>query len=273
MSHADVFADCVNALDYGGRNRVKAGDLCPAPTESFYRGRRGMRNQFCDVSFYLMEGDRIALQYIIGNETRLRKRQILRKASYQGGIYRLQMEGQGEVYPVIGTVLDWTGKRCRIPLSLHRLLAQGGASREDLELVDEMKLAVWHMRNLSREVRNRFVSDLGFVVDYLNEGNFEGRRGQRIRHGKALCEMMEALTGDTRFTDLVEELQDRQEKGEEIVMCEYIDMLEARGVIKGENRLAALLTKLYSLGRDEDARLALDDRQVRLRLYEELCIG
>ena len=24
MSHADVFADCVNALDYGGRNRVKA---------------------------------------------------------------------------------------------------------------------------------------------------------------------------------------------------------------------------------------------------------
>ena len=273
MSHADVFADCVNALDYGGRNRVKAGDLCPAPTESFYRGRRGMRNQLCDVSFYLMEGGRIALQYIIGNETRLRKRQILRKASYQGGIYRLQMEGQGEVYPVIGTVLDWTGKRSRIPLSLHRLLAQGGASREDLELVDEMKLAVWHMRNLSREVRNRFVSDMGFVVDYLNEGNFEGRRGQRIRHGKALCEMMEALTGDTRFTDLVEELQDRQEKGEEIVMCEYIDMLEARGAIKGENRLAALLTKLYSLGRDEDARLALDDRQVRLRLYEELCIG
>lgn len=85
--------------------------------------------------------------------------------------------------------------------------------------------------------------------------------------------MMEALTGDTRFTDLVEELQDRQEKGEEIVMCEYIDMLEARGAIKGENRLAALLTKLYALGRDEDARLALDDRQVRLRLYEELCIG
>ena len=30
--------------------------------------------------------------------------------------------------------------------------------------------------------------------------------------------------------------------------------------------------KLYSLGRYEDAKLALDDRQVRLRLYEELCI-
>ncbi|MCI9220380.1 MAG: hypothetical protein HFH94_11695 [Lachnospiraceae bacterium] len=84
--------------------------------------------------------------------------------------------------------------------------------------------------------------------------------------------MMEALTKDTRFTDLVEELQRKQENGEEIVMCEYIDMLEARGEIKGENRLAALLSKLYSLGRYEDAKLALDDRQVRLRLYEELCI-
>ena len=84
--------------------------------------------------------------------------------------------------------------------------------------------------------------------------------------------MMEALTKDTRFTDLVEELQRKQENGEEIVMCEYIDMLEARGEITGENRLAALLSKLYSLGRYEDAKLALDDRQVRLRLYEELCI-
>ena len=77
--------------------------------------------------------------------------------------------------------------------------------------------------------------------------------------------MMEALTKDTRFTELVEELQRKQENGEEIVMCEYIE-------IKGENRLAALLSKLYSLGRYEDAKLALDDRQVRLRLYEELCI-
>lgn len=135
------------------------------------------------------------------------------------------------------------------------------------------ELIVRHMRNLSREVRSRFVSDMGFVADYLNEGSFEGRRGQRILHGEALCEMMEALTGDTRFTDLVGELLRRQEKGEEIIMCEYIDMLEARGEIKGENRLASLLSKLYSLGRDEDARLALDDRQVRLRLYEELCIG
>lgn len=272
MSHADVFADCVNVLAYGGVLRLQADRLRPAPTESFYRRNRRMRNQFCDVSFYLVEDGRIVLQYIIGNETRLAKHQILRKASYQGGIYRSQMEGKAKVYPVIGMVLDWSRKRSRIPLSLHKLLSWSGACQEDLKLVDEMRLEVRHMRNLPREVRKRFISDLGFVVDYLNEGSFESRKEQRILHGEALCEMMEALTGDTRFTDLAEELQSRQRKGEEIAMCEYIDMLEARGAIKGENRLAALLSKLYVLGRNEDAKLALDDRQARLRLYEELRI-
>lgn len=45
---------------------------------------------------------------------------------------------------------------------------------------------------------------------------------------------MEAFAG---FTEMVEELLKKQEEGEEIVMCEYIDMLEARG----EKRLADLI--------------------------------
>lgn len=37
---------------------------------------------------------------------------------------------------------------------------------------------------------------------------------------------MKALTGDTRFMDLVEELSEKQKEGKKIVMCEYIDMLD-----------------------------------------------
>ena len=69
-----------------------------------------------------------------------------------------------------------------------------------------------------QNVRERFTSDLGFVVDYLNEGSFEKRRNQKIIHVEALCEMMEALTGDTRFTDQVEDLLKKQKEGKEIVM-------------------------------------------------------
>ena len=52
MSYADVFADCENALAYGGRKRLKAEDMYPAPTESFYWGKEKMHSQFSDVSAY-----------------------------------------------------------------------------------------------------------------------------------------------------------------------------------------------------------------------------
>lgn len=65
----------------------------------------------------------------------------------------------------------------------------------------------------------------------------------------------------------------KQKEGKGVVMCEYIDMLEARGQARGENRLAALLTKLYALGREEDARQAVKDENIRKQLYQELRIA
>lgn len=172
-------------------------------------------------------------------------------------------------------------------------MKEEGTAPEELEQVDDVKLEVYHMRNLPKEIRDRFVSDMGFVVDYLNEGHLENRKEQKIVHVEALCDMMEALTGDTRFTEQVEELLRRQEKGEEVLMCGYIDMLEARGEVRGglrgrklgeeigetrgkklgETMLATLLEKLYSLGRDEDAKLAVRDKAARERLYKEFCMA
>ncbi len=269
ISYSDVFADCENALAYGGIQRLKAENLHPAPTESYYRGQKGLHNQFVDVSAYLVEDGVIKMQFLIGNETDLEKYQVLRKASYEGGAYRAQLETDRPIYPVIGMVIDWSHKKSRIAISLHELLRAEGVLQEDLRRVDDIRLEVYHMRNLSKEVRDRFVSDIGFVADYLNEGSFENRKEQKIIHVEALCEMMDVLTGDTRFTEQMEELLRRQRKGGEVLMCEYIDMLETRG----ENRLITLLSKLYSLGRDEDAKLAVSDEKERARLYEEFCIA
>lgn len=273
MRHADVFADCENVLTYEGERRVHAENLQPAPTESFYRGKERVRNQFCDVSFYLVKRGRIKAQYIIENETRLKRKTVLRKASYQGGAYREQLETGKPVYPVISMVADWTGKGTTIPLSLHELLARSGTPKRELKTVDDVKLAVHHMKKLPEEVRKRFQSDMGFVVDFLSEGSFEGRKGQRIVHGEALCEMMEALTGDVRFTELIEELQRKQRGGEETIMCEYIDMLEARGEKRGERMLSKLLTELHGQGREEDVWLAVKDETARARFYKEFSIA
>ena len=137
---------------------------------------------------------------------------------------------------------------------------------------------------------------MGFVADFLNEGSFLGRSGQRIRHPSALCRMMETLTGDSRFTGQIGELMEKESKGEDVMMCEYIDMLEARGEARGvaigeargvtigeargvaigeargETKLSSLLERLYEQGRDEEAKQAVLDTTARARLYQELHI-
>lgn len=274
MSYADVFADCINTLIYHGERQLDPDDTQPAPTESFYKGERA-HNQFCDISRYLTEKGRIVLQYIIENETELEERQILRTISYQGGSYRQQLESGIPVYGVIAIVISWTGKTSRIPRSLHALLLRNGVPPEKLKQIDDNKLTVYHMNDLPLEIRSRFTSDLGFVADYLNEGNFERRRGQDIVHLEALCDMMEAITGDIRFTEQANELLAKK-KGKKIMMCEYINQLEARGEARGkangEAMLATLLERLYDLGRGEEVERAVRDLDARARLYKELSI-
>lgn len=147
-----------------------------------------------------------------------------------------------------------------------------GVSRESPMKIDRKQIVSVSFRHFEdgRGVVNgrKGHTGKGSAVDYLNEGSFERRKNQKIVHAEALCEMMEALTKDTRFTDMIAKVRSRQEKGGAIIMCEYLDMLEE----KGEKRLASLLEKLYALGRDEDAKLAVRDEKARVRLYEELCI-
>ena len=75
-----------------------------------------------------------------------------------------------------------------------------------------------------------------------------------------------------------------ESKGEDVMMCEYIDMLEARreargeargvtiGEARGETKLSSLLERLYEQGRDEEAKQAVLDTTARARLYQELRI-
>lgn len=277
LSYADVFADCGNVLIYGGEERLRAEELQQAPTESFYEGKDRMKNQFCDISFYLVKNGVIKAQYIIENETGIRNRQVLRKLSYHGGAYREQLKTEKPIYPVVSMVIDWSRKSTRVPLSLRGLLQQNGIPEKETQLVEDVKLTLYHMKSLSKEVRDRFTSDIGFVADYLNTGSFENRRHQKIVHVKALCRLMQTLTGDKRFADLVDEMLKIQEERKALIMCEYIDMLEARGEARGkalgESRLAALLARLYSEGRDEEAKRAVEDEEYRKQLYMEFCIA
>lgn len=79
--YPDVFADIVNALLYDGKPVVNALTLHPAPTETLYHSKTGrIRNQFHDVSKYLMQNGSIKMPYTLENETRVKYRMVLRKA-------------------------------------------------------------------------------------------------------------------------------------------------------------------------------------------------
>ena len=77
--------------------------------------------------------------------------------------------------------------------------------------------------------------------------------------------MMEALTEDTRFTELADELLKEQEERNEIIMCDYLDMLEA----KGESRLASLIQVLLREKKYSEIEAAAENREKRQELYRQ----
>lgn len=231
--YPDVFADTVNALLYEGKPVVQARMLQPAPTETLYHSELGgMRNQLHDVSKYLMEEASVRMQYVLENETGAKRRMVLRKAGYTGAVYREQYD-RGQIFPVIGIVLHWGERRWRAPHSIHQLFGENRIRDEEQAYVDDIRLHVYEMAHLSREVRERFQSDMRIVVDYLAERGSYVPTEQRLRHPEELLLLLEALTGDIRYKDIVPELSEQERKGGSITMCELIDKYEKRGIQQG----------------------------------------
>lgn len=240
--YPDVFADVLNALLYEGKPVIDAGILHPAPTETVYRTNAGqIRNQFHDVSKYLMKNGKIRRQYTLENETTVKRRMVLRKAGYAGAVYREQLD-RGEIFPVVGIVLYWGKKRWRAPCSMHQLFAEHLVQDTDCGYIDDIRLHVFEMTHLSREVRERFHSDMRIVVDYLAEGADYVPTVQKIQHVEALLLLMEALTGDIQYRDIVPEVLEEEEKGGTITMCELIDKYVKKGIQCGTEK-----TLLFSI--------------------------
>lgn len=55
-------------------------------------------------------------------------------------------------------------------------------------------------------------------------------------------------------------------------MYDYLQVLNDKAEARGQNKIIELLNKLYSSGRDEDAKRALTDASYREALMKELAI-
>lgn len=243
--YPDVFADIFNVLLYRGKQVIMETELQPAPTETLYRGDRGgLRSQFHDVSKYVIQTGDIKIQYTLENETAAKRKTVLRKAGYEGAVYREQVDGTAS-YPVISAILHW-GKGCwKQPTSLFQLWERKQIPDAAKAYSDDIKIHVYDMRYLPKEIRSLFRSDMRIIVDYLAEGKDYVPTEQKIIHLEALLLMLKALTDDERYETIISEMLEKESKEGGVTMCELLDKYENRGMEKG---FKALIHSFKELG-------------------------
>ena len=279
LLYPDVFADTLNVLAYAGREVVCADNLLPAPSESFYHvGQGKLADQFSDVSMFEIKDRSTRVQYILENEVQAKARTIIRKAGYEGALYRRQLEGD-ETFLIVSLLLYWGLTSWNQPVSMKEFFQEADIDENTWKYITNEKLHVYAMARLPKQVRNRFQSDMRIVVDYLAERQNYKPTAQKLVHPKALLLMLRALTNDDRYIEMLTALTEEEKKGE-ITMCELLDKYEYRGMKKGiqegmqqgELRLASLIEKLLQSNRMEDLQKVVSNKNDRNRLYEEFGI-
>ena len=233
-TYPDVAADIINVLIYEGLQRINKDSLLASPTETVYQGREKLKNQLEDVARYEIHDGRVTMQYLFANQTRRDPKMIFRKAGYIGGAYREQYDGKAkDVYPVVEIVLYWGEGSWKQNRSIYEMFQNRNYPRKVLSYIDDLKLHVFEMRKLPKEIRNLFQSDMRIVVDYLAEGNGY-RSDQKVVHKEALIKLLRTLSGEEHVEDTIEQLQKMGVKEEdEITVCELFDQYTRLGKQEG----------------------------------------
>lgn len=250
-SFPDVAADILNVLLYKGKQAVLAECLYPAPTETAYAAPgSALRSQMEDLSKYEVQDGKIRVQYLLANQSDTDGRMLLRRAGYVGAVYREQYDGKAiNEFPVISLLLYWGKGHWGKARSLREYFADRRIPDELCRLLDDSRLPVFEMRNLPPQVREKFVSDMRLVVDYLAEGNsFQSDRP--VIHKEALVRLLRALGGDTNVEDTARILEEMNVKEEdEITMCELFDQYTRRGRAEGiKEGIKVLISTCRELG-------------------------
>jgi len=99
---------------------------------------------------------------------------------------------------------------------------------------------------LDREIIDSFKSDFWILADYLYQmrvnKNYVADK-KSIAHIEELLMLMSAMTGDKRFEEIIYEANTK----EVVNMCEVLDIVEARGIEKGREEGADIISRLNTI--------------------------
>ena len=243
----DVFSDIVNVLLFGGKKVVEEESLFDATTDSILKIEGRVRFQDRDVAKYWKDSQINIALLGIENQTNPDKFMPLRVMGYDGLEYTRQVrkECNGESkYPVITLVL-YLGydKKWTYPKNLF------GALDIDEGLkpyVNDYKINLFEIAYLDREIIDSFTSDFWILADYVYQmrvnRNYVADK-KSIGHIEELLMLMSAMTGDKRFEEIIDEANTK----EVVNMCEVLDIVEARGIEKGREEGADLISRLNTI--------------------------
>ena len=237
--HADVFSDLVNTLLFKGKRLMQPEDLLSALPRSIYKTDKKIHEQERDVAKFWMKG-RIRIALIgLENQTETDADMVLRVISYDGAVYRDQMnrDEKGkpkERFPVVTLVLYFGYEsHWNKPLNLKECF---DIPPELEPFVNDYHVNLFEIAWLPDETIQMFQSDFRFVADYFSQKRknkeYKAPEGE-LRHVREVMELLSTVMQDTRFMDAYNK---RIEEGRPMNMDAWIDEAENRG--REEGRMA-----------------------------------
>jgi hypothetical protein len=235
IDYNDVFADIMNVFLYDGKRVIKEEQLENSKDISQYKADGKLHEQERDVSkFYNGKEMRIAF---LGIESQNNEDPYmpLRIISYDGSAYRAQLLSNNRKkqrpYPVITLVLYFGTKPWSAGKSLYEVLE----IPEDLKkYVNDYTINLVEVAFLEQEQIDLLQSDFKILADFLvkkrNDDDFIPN--YPAKHIDVLLKMMDLLSKDKRYLDILEELKENHdlEKETEVNMCEVYDKIFQKGV-------------------------------------------
>jgi len=244
-NYADVFADIINVLLFGGKRLMKPEDLLDSLPKTTYKDDAGkLHEEERDIAKFWLNGQiKIALVGL-ENQTDVDSDMVFRVLGYDGITYRDQLDllsdeldsngkpkKSKQRFPVVTLVLYFGFKK---HWSKKRKLSDWVSVPNDLlPYFNDYKLNVFEIAWLDDDTVSKFESDFRYVADFFvqmrKNKNYNPPKWQ-VKHVAAFLDLMTALTKDIRFA----ESYNHNLEGSVIDMkIPFLDEVENRGIAKG----------------------------------------
>ena len=279
----DIFATFVNGIMFDGEQVVKEDELLDVPSWSQYKGDDS-RHRFQDrdvVKLWKKQGIVISL-IGIENQDIPDEDMVFRILSYDGASYRTQLaekasrkrrnfesaknieiEEKSDIFPVITFVIYYGEEEWKHKITLcERLKLEGTITKYVSDYMDNLI----DLKQMTEDDINKFKKDFRLLADYLVNGSNHTSESTELNHPEEICEFILKLTGE--IVTIPEESEEGGKSMEKFFEPMF-ERAEARGVEKGENCLAKLISLLLSEGKNDAVKDALENEEKRHELYKE----